>query len=100
MKHTHSSTAGLPNRLFSLIGLAGSMLLAAGCVSTTPNLDSQFGKSVNLIKAQQTLNPEASRNTNPVAGIDGAAGKSGYDEYQKSYRAPTLLTPLNIGTSR
>ena len=94
MKRTHISTAG------TLCGLCGLLLAVSGCVSTTPNLDSQFGKSVNLIKAQQTINPEASRNTNPVTGIDGKAAKSGYDEYQKSYKAPEPLTPLSISIGK
>lgn len=65
------------------------MLLAiTGCVSRTPNLDRHFGEAVSLVKAQQTLNPDASRNRDPVQGMDGKAAKSAYDEYQKSYRVP------------
>jgi hypothetical protein len=68
---------------------AGSLVLGvAGCVSTTPALDRHFGESVNLAKAQQTLNRSASLNANPVKGIDGQAAKSAYDEYQKSFKAP------------
>lgn len=66
----------------------GTLVAMSGCTSVTPNLDAQFGQSVSLIKAQQTLNPAASRNTNPVNGLDGAAAKSGYDAYQKSYQTP------------
>jgi hypothetical protein len=68
--------------------LCAVVLAVAGCVSLTPNLDSHFGEAVNLVKAQQTLNPEAWRNTDPVKGMDGKAAKSAYDEYQKSYRVP------------
>ncbi len=69
------------------------MLLAiAGCVSTTPTMDRHFGESVSLIKAQQTLHPEAARNTDPVKGLDGKAAKSAYDQYQKSYAAPEPQT--------
>lgn len=82
MKRTHLSTAS------ALFGLCGVVLAITGCVPMTPNLDSQFGQSVNLLKAQQTLNPEASRNTDPVKGMDGKAAASAYDEYQKSYKAP------------
>jgi hypothetical protein len=47
-----------------------------------------MGQSLSLIKAQQILNPEASRNTDPVPGMDGRAAKSGYDLYQKSFKTP------------
>lgn len=69
------------------IGLsqALSLLIATGCTSNTPNLDRHFGASLNLVKAQQTLFPEAVRNTDPVNGMDGKAAKSAYDAYQKSY---------------
>ena len=68
--------------------MTGLILALTGCVSPTPILDAEFGKSVSLIKAQQTLNPAASRNTNPVNGLDGVAAKSAYDAYQKSYKNP------------
>lgn len=77
----------------NLTNIRGALLfatafLAAGCVQRAPYLESQMGNSLNLIKAQQTINPEASRNTDPVAGMDGKAAKSGYDHYQKSFRSP------------
>ena len=79
MNRTHFLTAS---------GLCAVSLVVAGCASLTPNLDSHFGEAVNLIKAQQTLNPEASRNADPVKGMDGKAATSAYHEYQKSYRVP------------
>lgn len=68
--------------------LCGLALLAGGCVQRAPFLEGQMGQSLSLIKAQQTLNPEASRNTDPVVGMDSKAAKSGYDRYQKSFRTP------------
>lgn len=61
--------------------------LAAGC-GTTPDVDGRFGESVMLMKAQQTANPDASRNTNPVAGMDGKAAKGVMDNYRDSFRTP------------
>ena len=81
-------------RIFSKRSLCVSLMMSGmfvaltGCVSPTPMLDAQFGQSVSLIKAQQTLNPSASRNTNPVNGLDGVAAKSAYDNYQKSFKTP------------
>ena len=76
-----------------------SILALAGCAaSTTPEMDLRFGESLNMLKAQQTLNPEASRNTNPVAGIDGKAAKGAYDNYRDSFRKPPAeglnVTPI------
>ena len=68
--------------------LGGVLIVLSGCASVTPNLDRHFGEAVNLVKAQQTLYPEASRNPDPVKGMDGKAAKSAYDEYQKSYSTP------------
>jgi hypothetical protein len=73
---------------FASIPCAVMLLAITGCVSRMPNLDSHFGEAVNLVKAQQMLNPDASRNTAPVQGMDGKAAKSAYDAYQKSYRVP------------
>jgi hypothetical protein len=68
--------------------LCSIVFLAEGCVQRAPVLESQFGQSVSLIKAQQIMNPDAGRNGDPIAGIDGKAAKSGYDQYQKSFRTP------------
>jgi predicted component of type VI protein secretion system len=80
MNRTHFRIACVP--------CAVLLLAIAGCVSKAPNLDRHFGEAVSLVKAQQTLNPDASRNNDPVKGMDGKAAKSAYDEYQNSYKAP------------
>ncbi len=67
--------------------VAGVFML--GCnsvpVTTTPETDARLGESLNIIKAQQTINPDASRNTNPVAGMDGHAARGAMDKYRKSF---------------
>ncbi|MGK5080382.1 pilus assembly protein [Janthinobacterium sp. HLX7-2] len=62
-------------------------LAASGC-GTTPRLDRNFGRSVDLLRAQQVLNPQAALNRDPVAGMDGKAGNAAYEAYQKSFSAP------------
>lgn len=70
----------------------------AGCASTTPNLDRNFGQAVNQAVAQQTLNPDASLNTDPVAGLDGVAANAAIDNYTKSVQTqPEPATIINIG---
>lgn len=88
MDRTHFYQAGF---------LSISLLALDGCAQT-PILDSHFGDAVNLVKAQQTLHPEASRNTDPISGMDGKAGMSAYAAYQKSYKAPApQANPFTIG---
>lgn len=74
---------------FFIGSVAAALLLGVSGCATTPELDRHFGETVNMMKAQQTLNPSAALNTDPVKGIDGKAAKSAYDEYQESFRAPT-----------
>ena len=67
--------------------------LLAGCAATTtPVLDSHFGESVTLLKAQQIMYPDAYRNMDPVSGMDGKSGASAYQRYQKSFSAPEPQT--------
>ena len=76
-------------KLFFQRVAAGIILLTCvACIAPTPQIDKHFGEAVSLINAQQVMHPGAGANTNPVAGIDGVAGKSAYDQYQKSFREP------------
>lgn len=70
----------------------------AGCAGTTPTLDARFGEAVRLARAQQTLNPDAARNPDPVAGLDGRAARSAMERYQDSFKAPPpTFNVINIG---
>jgi len=83
--------------------LASSLTgVLAGCATppetTTPYLDKHFGQAVNMAKAQQTLNPDASRNTDPVSGISGKEGNLIIDAYHESLKPPPPpATVINIG---
>lgn len=78
-----------------LAGLLASAALS-GCAPNTPRLDANFGDAVNTAKAQQTINPDASQNTDPVAGLDGQAASAVIDRYNKSYEKPPA--PANVFT--
>jgi hypothetical protein len=72
----------------------------SGC-STTPQLDRQFGRSVDLLRAQQVINPQAGLNRDPVAGLDGKSAVAGYNAYQKTFTAPSpQSSTLTIGVAR
>ena len=88
-------------RSITLLGMALVISAASGCQSTTPVLDSRFGDAVNSAKAQQTINPEASRNPDPVAGLDGTAAKDSLDRYQNTFKQPPpTFTISNVGGGR
>lgn len=77
------------NNQIKLIALASLALLGACATSTTPRVDEKFGESMTILKAQQTLDTNASRNNNdPVLGIDGRAAKGALDNYRESFRKP------------
>lgn len=73
---------------FRLI-LALVPIALAGCAETpTPHYDQNFGEAVRAAVAQQTINPDASKNTDPVAGLDGKAAEQTINNYDKSFRTP------------
>jgi len=75
-----------------------ALFLVGGCTSLTPHFDGQVGLAVNTAKARQTLNPDASRNTDPVAGIGGTPADFTIDEYHNSFKAPPpTFQVINIG---
>jgi hypothetical protein len=81
-----------------------SILIAAGlvgCVNPAPVLDDNLGKAVNAAKAQQIINPDASLNTDPVAGVDGLAADAAMSRYHRSFVQPAV-TPnvftIGVGT--
>lgn len=78
--------------------LAGAALTLAGCATSTPNLDAHFGEAVLAARAQQTINPNASLNTDPVAGLDGRAAKEAMGRYHDSFKTPPpTFNVINIG---
>jgi hypothetical protein len=75
-----------------------SASLLAACMPLTPNLDSSMGSAVNQAKAQQTLNPDASRDTTPASGMSGEEGNLAIDAYYDSLKpTPPAPTIINIG---
>ena len=81
-----------------LLIITSAVLLIGGCMSPTPHYDQQFGMALESAKRAQTLNPQASRNNDPVAGIDGGAADAAMDEYHDSFRTPPATFPvINIG---
>ncbi len=73
------------------------------CVPATPRLDAQFGTAVDMARAQQTANPDASRNSTVVKGIDGQAGAAAANNYRDSFinpRPAPVGGVVNVGTGK
>lgn len=78
----------LNKKPLGLVIVAAHVVLLAACAPTTPHWDATFGETVRTAVAQQTLNPDASRDTDPVSGIDGAAGAAAITLYRESFTKP------------
>ncbi len=78
------------------------VLMMTACVTSPPKrLDAKFGNALDMAKAQQTVNPDASLNTTPVKGVDGQAGDAIFDNYRDSFinRPAPARGALDVGTS-
>lgn len=71
----------------------------AGCQTPTPHYDQHFGEAVRTAVAQQTINPDASRNTDPVAGLDAKAADQSIRNYEQSFTTPEKGKDLTIEIS-
>jgi len=61
--------------LWITASLIGTALLISGCAPSRLEMD--YGTSQKLAKFNQTLNPEAEKNLDPVVGMDGQAAQKG-----------------------
>ncbi len=59
-------------------------LAAAGCAHYG-TLEEDYGKSYNMAKENQILNPGASKNLEPVKGLNGRAAEAVMNKYIDSF---------------
>lgn len=75
--------------------------LFSGCASystQTPNYDTKFGDAVRQVRLQMTINPEASKNSDQVTGMDGKSAREAMILYQDTFKAPPpVVNVINIG---
>ena len=87
------------NLSFSLIGAMTLFALAgSGCTRPT-TLGANTGISYNLAKQNQTLDPLASENTEPVVGLDGGAAVIEMGTYRKTFEEPDSGFQKSVVTS-
>lgn len=93
-------TTGKQLRRLILAAASIGMSLLTGCAQPTPHFNVTFGDAVRMANALQTINPEASRNADPVLGVDSQAATNSISRYQKSFMEkepqPTIIIP-NVG---
>ncbi len=73
------------------IGVIAGLFLG-GCASN--RLENDFGTSYKLAIMNQTLDPLAEKNLEPVEGIDGQTAKSILDKYHAGFENPAPVTPV------
>lgn len=71
----------------------------AGCASTSPAWDSGFGSAVRASVATQVIDPAASANRNPAAGIDAKAALGAQQQYEQSFARPAAHQPAMLSGS-
>ena len=80
--------------------LAITLLLSllAACTTATPNYDARFGEAVREAKLKMIINPDAGKNPDQVAGMDGKAARETIILYQQTYTSPPpAVNVINIG---
>jgi hypothetical protein len=73
------------------------VMLGIGGCNVTPNYDTRFGYAVNTAKAQQTINPDAALNADPVTGLDGESAKQSIERYQNTFKEPPPTFQIFFG---
>jgi hypothetical protein len=79
----------------SLLGLLAIGVVISGCSAQGP-LGEDFGNSVRMAKASQTLNPNPENLEELVVGVDGVAVKHTRDAYQKSFEVKEEEKPVAV----
>ena len=102
----------MTGKFFVLIGSATMFLVIAGCGGPNmfcagPNtfcpgpgrLDTDYGTSYKLAMFNQTLNPDAEKNLEPVIRFDGGAAKTAIERYRKGFEEMSTapIYSINIG---
>ena len=92
-------------RYLILTGLMAALLALPGCVGREVDnkdslLDRNWGSSYESAIYNQTLNPEAGQNTEPVVGLDGQVAEKNMEQYKKEGSAGKKSgATSNIGSS-
>lgn len=94
-------------RSLVLIGMVVMGLVVLGCAGSCPfekdlfarpnRLEKDFGTSFRAQIVNQTLNPEAGKDLDPVTGFDGKAAQATTEKYRKEFEKPAPPAPYVLG---
>lgn len=78
---------------------AACLVALAGCSSTTPQYDAQFGQAVRHNRQAQVINPSAGQGGAPAAELDANTARAGLQRYRDSFKSPPpVVNVINLGT--
>lgn len=82
-----------------IAALVGTALLLTGCATQMSRLEMDYGTSHKLAIMNQTLDPKAEKNLEPVYGLDGPIAQKVMDKYSKEFEksAPPPSYIINLG---
>lgn len=87
------------NKHLVIMTLILGLLTYAGCASTSSSeLTTNWGTSIARAKSNQILNHEASKNLDPVVGVDGKSAENILKRYEKSFEKVAPEYSLDTGT--
>lgn len=69
-------------------------IVIVGCGPTM--LDQNWGRSVETARYNQTLNPDAGQNLEPVEGLDGPGAENALKAYHQSFKNQEAPSGYNI----
>jgi len=69
--------------IWILASFIGASLLISGCAPSRVEMD--YGTSFKLAKFNQTLDPAAEKNLEPVYGLDSEAAQKVMEKYRKDF---------------
>jgi hypothetical protein len=84
-----------------LIGIIAALSLTMGCAWQESRVAMDYGTSFQLQKYNQTLNPEAEKNTAPVTGMSGQAAQATVDKHNKGFEKEASTSTsyqINVGS--
>ena len=79
-----------------LVVVIAAIAVLSGCACEKNNLADTWGRSFELAKYQQTLNPEAGKNLEPVEGLNGWAADAVMAGYQDSFKGKKGAESVNL----
>ena len=79
-----------------IMALAVITLFLAGCATEPSRVEMDYGTSYKLAIHNQTLNPDAEKNIDPVYGLEGLIAEKNVEKYRKSFDRPLPATNTYI----